>query len=668
MPSRWGVLLALLIILAGNMCSSMCNVWLTTSVALTDRKIVYMLYKCRPNSELQKWSVREEPRVTLVASRLIVPGEELSYNYRADTLGGFVTRQRCYCGAPNCGGFIGAPVQEVEADIFWSESVKILGMKVPKLSQAQDLMERGRSLGMSGKGQEMVCLRELVEEGEAWIQQWNAACDIGSYELMEKAVSSAPIDLQIDALTSSRRLVRRIRSAQNAALRLLGEPTDNNSNTNSNGYSRCVSSTLEEVHSNGPTATTASLPQVVQRSLTPSVGKLTGDGGGVGAAAANKCFHAQPTIDSIMAVLRDLCTIEKEGVILKRGVKEALLVVLRPVDAWARECLEVLGLKSPARGTRGNNEQKDLKIINIKTLESALCPCLETLEKGLEEVAGFAIMQDEANDNNKAALQRRCDTTNREMRKQRRGNSIKRKRKVQQQPFRSSRRGITNGNSVEENVLPVDLKQESNGILSHPSDDGGVSEALSTLTDAQQPLDPRKTTTAPLQEEEVKKEKQQDKGDEESDNDEYTLHCLCRLPEHMSNKGMRTLVNCGGCRCWFHPACIHSTESDVSRDAKGPQGFLCPMCLHAAGSVSSMVTPSPLLIKGVSRKSGRKPGFVKLRSLVEKGDQLPVRDMVRVVCTLFTHFFAVPNTQSILSILMEVTKGIGSLRRAHNAS
>ncbi len=550
-----------------------------------------------------------------------------------------MTRQRCYCGAPNCGGFIGAPVQEVEADIFWAESVKILGTKVPKLSQVQDLMERGQSLGMSRKGREMVCLRKLIEEGEAWIQQWNAACDIGTYELIEETVSSAPTDLQIDALTDSRRLLRRIRSAQNAALRLLGEPTDNNSNSNSNGCSSGSSSALEEVHGNGPTAS-ASLPQVVRRSLTSSVGKLPGGGGG----AADKCFHAKPTIDNVTAVLRDLCTLEKEGVILKRGIKEALLAVLRPVDAWARECLEVLGLKSPARGTRGSDELKDLKIINRKTLESALCPCREALEKRLEEVAGFAIMRDEADDRHHADCRRRV-TANHEMRKQRLGNI--RRKQVQQQPLRSSRRRTANGNSGEENVLPVVIKQ-LNGILSHPSDDGGVSEASSTLTDAQQPLDPRKTT--PLQE--VEKEKQ-DKGGE-SDSNEHTLHCLCRLPEHMSGKGMRTLVNCDGCMCWFHPACIHSIESDVSRDAKGPRGFLCPMCLHAAGSVSSMVSPSPLLIKGGGGKSGRKPGFAKLWSLVEKGNQLPVRDMVGGV--LFSLTSSLCQTQSILSILMEVAK------------
>ncbi len=585
----------------------------------------------------------------LVASQIIVPGEELSYNYRADTLGGLVTRQRCYCGAPNCGGFIGAAVQEVETDIFWAESVKILGTKVAKLPQVQDLVEHGQSLGMSGKGREMVCLRKLAEEGEAWIQRWNAACDIGTYELMGEVVSSAPTDLQIDALTDSRRFLRRVHSAQNAAMRLLsfsiseGEPTDNNSNnsnSNSNGCGSSGSSSVldEEVHGNGLTATataTTPPPQVMRR--------LPGGGRG----ASDKRFHVKPTMDNVKTVLRDLCAIEREGVILKSGVKESLLAILHPVDAWARECLEVLGFKSPLGGDRGNG-LIELKIINKKTLESALSPCLEALEKRLEEVAGLVIVRDEANQNH-ASHQRRITAKN-EMRKKRREN-IKRKQVQQrQQPLRWPRRGTTCGNSGKENVLPSAISQQPSAISSHPIDDG-VSDASSS--DAQQQsLDPCKTTT-PLQEE-VEKEKQ-DTGSE-SDSDEHTLHCLCRLPEHVSGKGMRTLVKCNGCKCWFHPACINSTESDISRDAKGPRGFLCPMCLHAAGCVSNMVTiptPTPCIKQVGSKKSGRKPGLAKLQSLVETGNQLPVRDMVRGVCVhLLTYFFAAVSILQTIPILI----------------
>lgn len=36
--------------------------------------------------------------------------QELTYNYQADTLGGFVERQKCLCGEPQCSGFIGGEV------------------------------------------------------------------------------------------------------------------------------------------------------------------------------------------------------------------------------------------------------------------------------------------------------------------------------------------------------------------------------------------------------------------------------------------------------------------------------------------------------------------------------------------------------------------------------
>ncbi|CAN0355861.1 unnamed protein product, partial [Phaeothamnion confervicola] len=64
-------------------------------------------HSCAPNCSLQKWSVQGETRVVLMALRDLYPGEELTYNYRADTLGGLVQRQVCMCGADGCAGFIG---------------------------------------------------------------------------------------------------------------------------------------------------------------------------------------------------------------------------------------------------------------------------------------------------------------------------------------------------------------------------------------------------------------------------------------------------------------------------------------------------------------------------------------------------------------------------------
>ncbi|CAN0399930.1 unnamed protein product, partial [Ectocarpus sp. 8 AP-2014] len=59
-------------------------------------------HSCSPNCLMQKWSVLGETRVVLVAARDISVGEELTYNYQADTLGGFVERQKCLCGEPQC--------------------------------------------------------------------------------------------------------------------------------------------------------------------------------------------------------------------------------------------------------------------------------------------------------------------------------------------------------------------------------------------------------------------------------------------------------------------------------------------------------------------------------------------------------------------------------------
>jgi histone-lysine N-methyltransferase NSD2 len=50
-------------------------------------------HSCAPNCQMQKWSVRGETRVVLAAGRDLFAGEEITYNYQMDTLGGSLHRQ-----------------------------------------------------------------------------------------------------------------------------------------------------------------------------------------------------------------------------------------------------------------------------------------------------------------------------------------------------------------------------------------------------------------------------------------------------------------------------------------------------------------------------------------------------------------------------------------------
>ncbi|CAB1102142.1 unnamed protein product [Ectocarpus sp. CCAP 1310/34] len=147
-------------------------------------------HSCSPNCLMQKWSVLGETRVVLVAARDISVGEELTYNYQADTLEGFVERQKCLCGEPQCSGFIGGE----------RRASKVMNQAKPQLEVVRELFHEGRELGYelsdkgggegeagdgggansssaagSGpthyKGREMECLSIMLREGDEWLEE-----------------------------------------------------------------------------------------------------------------------------------------------------------------------------------------------------------------------------------------------------------------------------------------------------------------------------------------------------------------------------------------------------------------------------------------------------------------------------------------------------------------
>ncbi|KAK9234158.1 hypothetical protein V1525DRAFT_435879 [Lipomyces kononenkoae] len=75
-------------------------------------------HSCNPNCYVDKWAVKDKLRMGIFAKRHIKAGEEITFDYNVDRYG--AQAQPCYCGEPNCIGFIGGKTQ-TEA--------------VPKLSQ-----------------------------------------------------------------------------------------------------------------------------------------------------------------------------------------------------------------------------------------------------------------------------------------------------------------------------------------------------------------------------------------------------------------------------------------------------------------------------------------------------------------------------------------------------
>ncbi|KAJ3904103.1 histone-lysine N-methyltransferase [Lentinula edodes] len=71
-------------------------------------------HSCKPNCYVAKWTVDQHVRMGIFAKRNIRKDEELTFNYNVDRYGH--QAQVCYCGEPNCVGFIGGKTQ-TETDI-----------------------------------------------------------------------------------------------------------------------------------------------------------------------------------------------------------------------------------------------------------------------------------------------------------------------------------------------------------------------------------------------------------------------------------------------------------------------------------------------------------------------------------------------------------------------
>ncbi|PKS11932.1 hypothetical protein jhhlp_001227 [Lomentospora prolificans] len=70
-------------------------------------------HSCNPNCYVDKWVVGDKLRMGIFVLRKIKAGEELTFNYNVDRYG--ADPQPCYCGEPECVGFIGGKTQTERA-------------------------------------------------------------------------------------------------------------------------------------------------------------------------------------------------------------------------------------------------------------------------------------------------------------------------------------------------------------------------------------------------------------------------------------------------------------------------------------------------------------------------------------------------------------------------
>lgn len=138
-------------------------------------------HSCNPNCFVDKWVVGDKLRMGIFAERKIKAGEELVFNYNVDRYG--ADPQPCYCGEPNCTGFIGGRTQTDNATKLSHATIEALGIddgdswetavaKKPRKKKASEDDEeyvndiQPKSLEAHGVTKVMAALRQCTEK---WI-------------------------------------------------------------------------------------------------------------------------------------------------------------------------------------------------------------------------------------------------------------------------------------------------------------------------------------------------------------------------------------------------------------------------------------------------------------------------------------------------------------------
>jgi [histone H3]-lysine36 N-trimethyltransferase len=83
-------------------------------------------HSCNPNCYVDKWVVGDKLRMGIFAQRKIKAGEELVFNYNVDRYG--AEPQPCYCGEPNCTGYIGGKTQTERGTKLSNAIIEALGI------------------------------------------------------------------------------------------------------------------------------------------------------------------------------------------------------------------------------------------------------------------------------------------------------------------------------------------------------------------------------------------------------------------------------------------------------------------------------------------------------------------------------------------------------------
>lgn len=137
-------------------------------------------HSCSPNCYVDKWVVGDKFRMGIFVKRRIRAGEELTFDYNVDRYG--ADPQPCYCGEPECVGFIGGKTQTARATklpLMVLEALGIddgdgwdTGVRKPRRKRADEDDEeyvnslQPKRLSVEGVKNVMACLFQVKEK---WI-------------------------------------------------------------------------------------------------------------------------------------------------------------------------------------------------------------------------------------------------------------------------------------------------------------------------------------------------------------------------------------------------------------------------------------------------------------------------------------------------------------------
>lgn len=138
----------------------------------------FVNHSCNPNCETEKWVVGKKYRMGIFARRDVKAGEELVFDYNVDRYG--AEKQPCYCGEPNCLGYIGGKTQTNSGPKLSGNLIEALGIDEDDLPTTKSKRTRKTAeeddeyLARAGNkplesGQVVNVMGTLSSTGEKWV-------------------------------------------------------------------------------------------------------------------------------------------------------------------------------------------------------------------------------------------------------------------------------------------------------------------------------------------------------------------------------------------------------------------------------------------------------------------------------------------------------------------